>query len=234
MTILKYEPLSDNLSIGELAKYDSKVNILETFRLIGVGVAKSWDKTSLARTLDSVFDQSPALFANIIPKEEGMLLAGLLDRKQDEYVTCPADDSEFLMLQKLHLVITYEKKGIWHLYMTDKIRNRLNRMLEEDRKLYPEIEKMHNLLAQIEEKRDRLYYLLGTNNPDTLSKKKAKELSVEVEAIAKFFEEVKPKLKKVEKYLNENTDTKLDAIWQDIQTTEMYIAIVKSEIDCRA
>lgn len=117
MTILKYEPLSDNLSIGELAKFDSKANIIETFRLIGVGVAKSWDKTSLATCLDLVFDQSPALFANLVPKEERMLFAGLLDRKQDEYVTCPADESKFLMLQKLHLVITYENKDTWHLYM---------------------------------------------------------------------------------------------------------------------
>ena len=145
MTILKYEPLLDDLSIGELAKYDSKANMLETFRLIGVGVAKNWDKASLAAGLDIVFEQNPALFANLVPKEEGMLFAGLLDRKQDEYVTCPADKSKFLMLQKLHLVITYEEKGIWHLYMTDKIRNRLNGMLKEDIKLYPELEEMHDL-----------------------------------------------------------------------------------------
>lgn len=127
MTILRYEPLSDNLSIGELAKYDSKANMLETFRLIGVGVAKSWDKSALATGMDIVFEQNTALFANILPKEEGILLAGLLDRKQDEYVTCPADKSKFLMLQKLHLVVTYEDKGIWHLYMPDRIRHRLKK-----------------------------------------------------------------------------------------------------------
>lgn len=151
MTIFKYEPFSDNLSIGELAKYDCKANMLETFRLIGVGVAKSWDKASLASGLDIVFEQSPALFANLIPKEEGMLLAGLLDRKQDEYVTCPANNSKFLMLQKLHMVVTFEdkKQGTWRLYMPENIRKRLNSMLEEERRLYPEIEKAHNLLAQI-------------------------------------------------------------------------------------
>lgn len=230
MTTLRNEPLSDDLSIGELAKYDSKANMLETFRLIGVGVAKSWDKTDLATGMDMVFDQTPALFANILPKEEGMLLASLLDRKQDEYVTSPADKSKFLMLQKLHLVVTYEDKGTWHLYMPDQIRQRLNDMMKEDLKLYPEIEEMHHLLAQITEKRDRLYHLLDTNNPDTLTKQKAPELSDEVEAIATFFTEVKPRLKKIEKYLDKNTDAKLDVIWQDIQTTEMYIAIARAGI----
>ena len=90
---------------------------------------------------------------------------------------------------------------------------------------------MHNILAQITEKRDRLYHLLDTNNPDTLTKQKAQELSSEVEATAKFFEEVKPRLKKIEQYLDKNTDTKLDAIWQDIQTTEMYIAIARVTIN---
>ena len=152
MTTLRYEPLSDNLSLGELAKYDSKANMLETFRLIGVGVAKSWDKTALATGMDIVFEQSPALFANILPKEEKRLLAGLLDCKQDEYVTSPADWSKFLMLQKLHLVVTFEDKkhGTWHLYMPDKIRQRLNDMVKEDLKRHPEIEDMHELTLKVQ------------------------------------------------------------------------------------
>lgn len=232
MTILREEPLRDDLSIGELAKFDSKANMLETFRLIGVGVAKSWDKTGLAAGMDMVFSQSPALFANILPKEERGLLAGLLESKQDECVSCPADKSKLLMLQRLHLVVTYEDKkhGTWRLYMPDQIRQRLNGMLKEDLKQYPELEEMHTLLGQITEKRDRLYHLLDTTNPDTLTKEKAKALSVEVEAIAKFFEEAKPRMKKVEQYLEANTDTKIDAIWDDFKTTEMFIAIARAGI----
>jgi hypothetical protein len=59
MVALKTEPLTDNLSIGQLAKYDSKANMLDTFRMIGVGVTKSWDKSSLATCMDMVFGQSP-------------------------------------------------------------------------------------------------------------------------------------------------------------------------------
>ena len=230
MVTLKKAPLSDNLSIGEQAKYDSKANMLETFRLIGVSVAKSWDKTALAIGLDMVFEQEPALFANILPKDEQKLLAGLLDCKQNEYVTCPVNKNCFLMLQKLHLVVTYEDKDTWRLYMSDKIRQRLNDMMKEDIKLYPEIEEMHSILNQITKKRERLNYLLGTNDPDTLTKEQAKKLSSEVEAIANFLKEAKPRLKKIEKYLEKNTGTKLDAIWQDIQTTEMFIAMIKAII----
>jgi len=76
MVIFTNEPLSFDLSIGELSKHDSKANMLETFQLIGVGVAKSWDKTSLATVMDDVFEHSPALFANILPKEERKPVSG--------------------------------------------------------------------------------------------------------------------------------------------------------------
>ena len=155
MVVLRNEPLSDDLTIGELTKYDSKANMLETFRLIGVGVAKSWDKSSLAAAMDVVFSKTPALFANILPKEERMLFAGLLDHRQDEYVSCPADKSSFLMLQRLHLVATYEDKDEWRLYMPDKIRERLKSMLDEDIKRYPELEEMHNILSQVTSKEEQ-------------------------------------------------------------------------------
>ncbi len=230
MVILRNQPLSQNLSIGELAKYDSKANMLRTFQLIGVKVAKSLDKTTLARAMDVVFEQEPALFANRLPRDEQQLLARLLDCKQEESVPCPVREDEFLMLQRLHLVVTYEEKETWHLYMTDKIRKRLHSMFEEDIKLYPEIEEMHHLLNQITEKRDHLYHLLDTNNPDTLTKTKAKALSVDVDAIDQFLKETKPRLKELEQYLIKNTDTKLDAVWQDIQTTELFIAVAKTTI----
>ncbi len=230
MVVLRNEPLSENLSIGELAKYDSKANMLLTFQLLDVSVAKSWDKTSLAMGMDVVFEQNPALFANILPREERTLLAGLLECKQEECVRCPARKDGFLMLQRLHLVVTYEDKATWHLYMPDKIRKHLNNMVEEDIKLYPEIEEMHHLFNHISEKRDFLYHLLDTNNPDTLTKAKAKALSVDVDAIAQFFKEAKPRLKKIEQYLNNNTYTKLDAVWEDIQTTELFIAIARTTI----
>ena len=48
--------------------------MLETFRLIGVNPIKSWDKTALATVINMVFEQNPALFANILPKDEKVLV----------------------------------------------------------------------------------------------------------------------------------------------------------------
>ncbi len=173
MVIIRKQPLTENLSIGELAKIDSKTNMLETFQIIGVSVAKSWDKTTLANGMNEVFEKDTALFTNKLPKDELMFLAGLLECKQEECVPCPIRDDEFLMLQRLHLVVTYEDKKVWLLYMPDKIRNRLNDMFNEHVKLYPEIDEMNQILSKIGEKRDRLYRLLDENNPDTLTKAKA-------------------------------------------------------------
>lgn len=233
MVALKTEPLTDNLSIGQLAQYDSKANMLETFQLIGVRVAKSWDKSALATGMDTVFEQSPALFANILPKDERSLLAKLLECKQDEYATCPVRKGSFLMLQELHLVVTYRDNATWHLYMPDSIRQRLKSMFEEDLKLYPEIEEMHDIFKQMTEKRDYLFHLMDTTNPDTLSPEQAKKMYAEVDGIAKFIADAKPRLKKIEAYLHKNTDTKLDQVWMDIEHTEMYIAIVMATLTLR-
>ena len=233
MVALKTEPLVDNLSIGQLAQYDSKANMLETFQLIGVGVAKSWDKTSLAIGMDTVFEQSPALFANILPKDESMLLAKLLECKQDEYVTCPVRKGRFLMLQALHLVVTYREDATWHLYMPDSIRQRLNSMFKEDLKLYPEIEEMNHIFDQMTKKRDHLFQLMDKTNPDTLSPEQAKKMYAEVDDIARFIADAKPHLKKIEAYLHKNTDTRIDQVWMDIKHTEMYIDIMKATLTLR-
>ena len=233
MVALKTEPLTDNLSIGQLAKYDSKANMLDTFRLIGVGVTKSWDKSSLASCMDMVFEQTPALFANILPKDERNLLAKLLECKQVEYATCPVRKGRFLMLQELHLVVTYRDGDTWHLYMPDSIRQRLNSMFKEDLKLYPELEEMHNIFEQLTEKRDYLFRLMDNTDPDTLSPEQAAKMNAEVDGIAKFIADAKPRLKKIETYLHKNTDTKLDQVWMDLEHIEMYMAIVKATLTLR-
>lgn len=233
MVTLKTEPLTDNLSIGQLAQYDSKANMLDTFRLIGVGVAKSWDKASLANGMDIVFEQTPALFANILPKDERDLLARLLECKQDEYATCPARKGGFLMLQKLHLVATYKDGTTWHLYMPDSIRQRLNSMVKEDLKLYPEIEEMHNIFEQLTEMRDHLFRMMDKTNPDTLSPEQAAKMNAEVDGIARVFADAKTRLKKIEAYLHKNTDTKLDQVWMDIEEIEMYMAVMKATLTLR-
>ena len=145
MTVTYREPLVDNLSIKEMAMYDSKANILETFRLINAKVSKSYTKAQLADALEYIFTHEPALFCNILPCDEQKILAELLMRGQDHYVEHPRNDYHYLLLQKLHLVITYIGEETWHLYMPDTIRQHLNEMFEKDVKLYPDLDKMNTL-----------------------------------------------------------------------------------------
>lgn len=233
MTITYKEPLTDNLSIKEMAMYDNKENILQSFRLINVKINKNYKKAELADGLEHIFTHEPALFCNILPREEQKILAELLMYPQDHYVEVPRDDYKYLLMQKLHLVITYEGVNTWHLYMPDSIRQRLNSMFEEDLKLYPEIEEMHNIFEQMTEKRDHLFQLMDKTNPDALSPVLAKKMYAEVDDIARFITDAKPRLKKIEGYLHKNTDTKINQVWMDIKHTEMYIAIMKATLTLR-
>ena len=233
MTIKYKEHLTDNLSIKEMAMYDNKENILQSFRLINVKINKNYKKAELADGLEHIFTHEPALFCNILPREEQKILAELLMYPQDHYVEVPRDYYKYLLMQKLHLVITYEGLKTWHLYMPDSIRQRLNSMFEEDLKLYPEIEEMHNIFEQMTEKRDHLFQLMDKTNPDALSPEQAKKMYAEVDGIARFITDAKPRLKKIEAYLHKNTDTKINQVWMDIKHTEMYIAIMKATLTLR-
>ena len=48
----------------------SKAAILESFAILHLGVAKSYRKGELAWLLDHMFNENPALFANILPEKE--------------------------------------------------------------------------------------------------------------------------------------------------------------------
>lgn len=228
MIILRSEPLANDWSVREIAESDTKAAILKSFEILHLGVDKSYRKGELAGLLDSIFNQNPALFANILPKNEQELLSRLLCLQQHEYVEAPADEGQHLLMQQLHIVLSYQVGDVWHIYMPDQIRKRLNKMAAEDIHLYPEIEELHNVLEQITEHRTRLYELMTKNHPSSLTPQSIQMLSGEVAEIAQFYTDVKPRLKKLEPYIKKNTSISLEAAWQDIEDTEMNLTIVKA------
>lgn len=139
MTTLKFEPLPDDISMKDLAMFDSKANILESFKLVNCRISKNYKKEELASALEHFFMQFPGAFANILSSHEVKIMSELLDNPQSHYVEYERDDDHFLLIQKLHLVVTYETKDKWHIYMPDNIRKRLNDMLKDDLKRYPEL-----------------------------------------------------------------------------------------------
>ena len=230
MTITYKEPLTDNLSIKEMAMYDNKENILQSFRLINVKINKNYKKAELADGLEHIFTHEPALFCNILPREEQKILAELLMRPQDHYVELPRDDYKYLLMQKLHLVITYEGLKTWHIYMPDNIRQRLNKMFEDDIKLHPDLDKMNQLFDQIVKIRERVFEILYTRNPDSLSKSERETIKREADVMAKDFESLRKKLKDLEPKVRKMTDIDFAKINGDLDTTEMYLALIRGVV----
>jgi hypothetical protein len=233
MIILRSEPLTNDYSVREIAEFDTKAAILKSFEILHRGVAKSYRKGELAWLLDHLFNENPALFANILPEEEQKLLSRLICLQQHEYIEAPVDKYQHLLMQKLHIVLNYQVGNIWHIYMPDQIRKRFDKMAAEDIHLYPELEELYKVLEQITEHRIRLFELMDKNNPDTLTPQRVQIISVEVNEIAKFYTDVKPRLKKLEPYIKKNTSTSLKAAWQDIENAEMFLAIVKATLSLK-
>ena len=230
MTITTKEPLADNLSVKEMAMYDSKENILQSFRLINVRINKNYKKAELADGLEHIFTHEPALFCNILPREERKILAELLMYPQDHYVEQPRDDYKYLLMQKLHLVVTYEGPKTWHIYMPDNIRQRLNKMFEDDVKLYPDLDKMNQLFDQVVKIRERVFEILYTRNPDSLSKSERKAIKREADVMAKDLESLRKKLKDLEPKVRKVTNIDFAKINGDLDTTEMYLALIRGVV----
>ena len=230
MTVTYKEPLKDNLSIKEMAMYDSKENILQSFRLINVKVNKNYKKAELADVLEHIFTHEPALFCNILPREEQKILAELLMYPQDHFVELPRDDYKYLLMQKLHLVITYEGPKTWHLYMPDNVRQRLNKMFEDDIKLHPDLDEMNQLFDQIVKIRERVFEILYTNNPDSLSESERKTIKREADVMANDFETLRKKLKALEPNVRKMADIDFAKIKGDLDTTEMYLALIRGVV----
>lgn len=70
MIVLRSEPLTNDYSVREIAEFDTKAAILESFAILHLGVAKSYRKVELAWLLNHMFNENPALFANILPEKE--------------------------------------------------------------------------------------------------------------------------------------------------------------------
>ena len=230
MTVTYKEPLKDNLSIKEMAMYDSKENILQSFRLINVKVNKNYKKAELADVLEHIFTHEPALFCNILPREEQKILAELLMYPQDHFVELPRDDYKYLLMQKLHLVITYEGQKTWHIYMPDNIRQRLNKMFEDDVKLYPDLDKMNQLFDQVIKIRERVFEILYTRNPDSLSKSDREAIKREADVMAKDFESLRKKLKALEPKVRKVSNIDFAKIKGDLDTTEMYLSLIRGVV----
>ena len=69
-----------------------------------------------------LFQHNPFYTVNQLPMDEQKLIAQLINLKFDECVEVPRNNEKHLMMQKVHLVVTYEDGNTWKLFMLDCIR----------------------------------------------------------------------------------------------------------------
>ncbi|MBR1388588.1 MAG: hypothetical protein IJ569_03085, partial [Prevotella sp.] len=219
MIILRSDELTQNYSIREIAEFDTKAAILKSFDILNLGISKSYRKSELSFVYEQIFNENPAYFTNALPIEEQRLLSKLVCVKQNEYVEYPLSHRQHLVMQKLHLVLSYEAGDMWHIYMPDNIRQRIDKMAQEDLKHYPELAEFHKLLEEITEKRTRLYDLMDKNTPESLNADKRKQFAEEIKGIEQFYVSAKQRLKKLEPYLKKS-DVDLKPIKDDITNAE--------------
>lgn len=128
MIILRRKPFIDDLSLCDTIAIDTKANMLEHCRLINLDIPKSWRKAEIVDAMADFFKTAPLITVSHLPEAEKAILNRLLKLSSDAYVTHPRNDSQYLLLQDLHLVITYETPTEWHLFMPDCIREILQNL----------------------------------------------------------------------------------------------------------
>ena len=149
MITLSKDSFHSDTSLEELVQIDKKANIMECFRLINLEVSSRYPKAELALIYDMFFHQDAKWVLNKIPKGEWPILFALLLKKQDEYVEYPRNDYQFLFLQKCYLVVTYQTKDTWHLYMGDHIRNTIKETLSGSIGGFPSLQEMKEMMDRI-------------------------------------------------------------------------------------
>ena len=122
MVILKNLPFRDKLNLAMMIEYDTKKVIQEHARLINVSLPSSYRKGEMAEGLATLFQHDPFYTVNQLPMNEQKLIAQLINLKFDECVEVPRNSEKHLMMQKVHLVVTYEDGNTWKLFMPDCVR----------------------------------------------------------------------------------------------------------------
>lgn len=224
MITLKDDNCIWDISLKEVLPVDTKANILECFKLIHVQVAKNYKKDILAEIYDYYFHKNTSQVIDYLPREEFRLLTELLELPQNKYVEYPRNDEKFLFLQKCYLVMTYQTKDIWHLYMTDNIRNTIKKMVKQGLKSYPTIQELHNILEEFTGLKKELILLLTQYDPKHLSKSDRIKLKEAFPVLKKKMETCRNRLRELEPELKKY-NTPLEGIFEDMEENLMMVTM---------
>lgn len=133
MVILKQLPFIDTLtSMQEIVALDTLANLKKHLAALHSWVPSNYRKADYVMAIHAMFLTYPIKLVNALPKKEQEAIIRLTCMKADEYLTWPLKENEELVMQTLHLVISYEDGKRWRLYMPDCIRQVLVKAFNDE------------------------------------------------------------------------------------------------------
>ena len=120
MIYLKKLPFIDVFdSMQELVKLDNLANLKRHLAALHSWVPSNYRKADYVMVIHADFLTEPMHLIYALPDKERNMVTKLMGMKADEYLTCPLKEEEELVMQTLHLVVSYEDGKRWQLYMPD-------------------------------------------------------------------------------------------------------------------
>lgn len=223
MVILKRLPFRDMLDMATMIEYDTKKEIQEHAKLINVSMPSSYRKGEMAQGLATLFQHDPFYTINQLPMDEQKLIAQLINLKFDEYVEVPRNDWNLLMLQKVHLVVTYEIDDTWRLFMPDCIRTILKDTTESQIGDIPGMMEYRKVLESLTECNIKLQEVMDREAGKMPMSQASKMILSQLE---KQYIEKREELRKIQAKYSWASDEK-NPVQQSIADALMYIGFMK-------
>lgn len=223
MVILKRLPFRDMLDMATMIEYDTKKEIQEHAKLINVSMPSSYRKGEMAQGLATLFQHDPFYTINQLPMDEQKLIAQLINLKFDEYVEVPRNDRNLLMLQKVHLVVTYELDDTWRLFMPDCIRTILKDTTESQIGDIPGMMEYRKVLESLTECNIKLQDVMDRETGKMPMSQASKMILSQLE---KQYIEKREELRKIQAKYSWASDEK-NPVQKSIADALMYIGFMK-------
>lgn len=223
MVILNRLPFRDTLDMATMIEYDTKKEIQEHAKLINVSMPSSYRKGEMAQGLATLFQHDPFYTINQLPMDEQKLIAQLINLKFDEYVEVPRNDRKLLMLQKVHLVVTYEEDDTWKLFMPDSIRTVLKDTTESQIGDIPGMMEYRKVLESLTECNIKLQEVMDRETGKMPMSQASKMILSRLE---KQYIEKREELRKIQAKYSWASDEK-NPVQQSVADALMYIGFMK-------
>ena len=183
----------------------------------------SYRKGEMAQGLATLFQHDPFYTINQLPMDEHKLIAQLINLKFDEYVEVPRNDRKLLMLQKVHLVVTYEEDDTWKLFMPDSIRTVLKDTTESQIGDIPGMMEYRKVLESLTECNIKLQEVMDRETGKMPMSQASKMILSRLE---KQYIEKREELRKIQAKYSWASDEK-NPVQQSVADALMYIGFMK-------